>query len=155
MSLQEKNARGFTLIELVVVIVLLAVLGVIALARVGDTRGMANRAFFDEVVSALRYAQKLAISTGCNVQVVLTATGYALHQGQASCTDTTYTRAVLDPANRRVPYSNSDANASITPTATFEFTSESTVTGLALDQTFTVNGLSFQVYRMTGLVNAL
>jgi len=155
LPLQEKKTRGFTLIELITVVVLLSVLGVVAMARLDNLGGFSQKAFFDEVVSAVRYAQKLAVSSGCSVQVTLTGTGFSLHQGASGCDDTTYTRDVLDPADRASAYANANPQASISPGATFVFTSQSNVTGLSLDQAFTVNGRQFRIYRATGLVDVL
>jgi MSHA pilin protein MshC len=159
-SLQAKNAQGFTLIELIAIVVLLSVLGVVAMGRLGSLGGFEQRALFDEVVGAVQYARKLAISTGCNVQVQLTGSGYNLHQGASGCTDASYTRNVLDPASRGSAYEKiNDPNISIATAATFVFTSDSRVTSVAGNQlgnqTFTVNGRSFTVYGLTGLVDVL
>ena len=94
--------RGFTLVELIVVIMLMAILAAAAAPRFFDAGAFEGPAFAHEVASAARYAQKLAVTSGCPVRVsVPDATHYALHQPQnapgASC-DTTYTRAVAHPA---------------------------------------------------------
>lgn len=78
------TSRGFTLVELIVVIVLLGTLSVIILPRFLDMTMFRQRGFHDETVSAVRYAQKLAVASGCDVQVILGAGGYALRQ-RASC----------------------------------------------------------------------
>ena len=159
-SLQAKNAQGFTLVELITVVVLLSVLGVVAMGRLGNLGGFEQRALFDEVVGAVQYARKLAISTGCNVQVQLTSSGYSLRQGSPGCTDTSYTLNVLNPASRGNAYQKSgDPNMSIPTTATFVFTADSRVISTAGNQlgnqTFTVNGRDFTVYGLTGLVDVL
>ena len=154
MLLQGKNAQGFTLIELIAVVVLLSVLGVLAFARLGSFGGIEIRAFYDEVVAAVRYAQKLAVSTGCDVQVSLSATGYSLQQRQTDCTTGDFTRAVLDPSERSQAFQNSHPDVSVSPTAQLVFTSDSTVSTLAADQTFSLNGRTFTVFQLTGLVDA-
>jgi MSHA pilin protein MshC len=54
--------KGFTMVELVMVIVILGVLAVVALPKLTGTSLFAASAFRSEVVSALRYAQKSAVS---------------------------------------------------------------------------------------------
>lgn len=152
MILQEINGRGFTLIEMIAVIVLLAILGVVAMSRLGGFGGFESKAFFDDTVNAIRYAQKLAISTGCNVQVQLTANSYNVHQG-TTCTSGIYTLDVTNPANRSNPYVNRNPDVTINPPAVFIFTPQSTVTGLAGDTVFTLDGRSFTVYQHTGLTD--
>ena len=156
MPLQAKNAQAFTLIELIAIVVLLSVLSVVAFGRLGDLSGFSRKASFDEVVAAVQYAQKLAVSTGCSVQVVLVSDGYNLHQGNPDCDDTVYARNVVHPRDRVSPYEKvNDPDISISPGATFVFTSQSSVTGLTTDQVFVVNGRQFQIFRSTGLVNEL
>jgi len=116
----NKTARGFSLIELITVLVLMGIMGVVALGSLNGG-GYAERAFYDEFRSALRYAQKRAVATGCPVQVSIGSQSYALFQGQASCADSTYTRAVMQPFNLGQAYSNTSAQASISPTTNVLF----------------------------------
>jgi MSHA pilin protein MshC len=66
--------RGFTLIELIMVIVILGVLAVFAAPRLFNTADFNARGFYDETLSLLRYAQKSAIAQRRTVCVVFTAT---------------------------------------------------------------------------------
>ena len=70
--------RGFTLIELIMVIVLLGVLAVVAAPRLFNSADFDARGFRDETLSLLRYAQKTAIAQRRNVCVALNANGVAL-----------------------------------------------------------------------------
>ena len=58
MLLQDRIETGFTLIELVAVILLLSILSVVALSRLGGMDVFEEKAYFDEVTNAFRYAQK-------------------------------------------------------------------------------------------------
>ena len=57
-----RRQRGFTLIELIMVIVLLGVLAVFAAPRIFSTSDINARGFHDETLGYLRYAQKTAIA---------------------------------------------------------------------------------------------
>lgn len=55
-------SRGFTLVELVMVIIILGVLAVFAAPRMFDKNDAYARGFHDETLGYLRYAQKTAIA---------------------------------------------------------------------------------------------
>jgi MSHA pilin protein MshC len=92
--------RGFTLAELVIVMVLTGVLAAVAIPRMFDKGGFAARGTRDFVGSALRYAQKSAIAMRRNVCVsVGTASLGITHAGSAGSAQACAAgNAVLDPA---------------------------------------------------------
>ena len=67
-----KNQIGFTLIELISVIVLLGIISVVAVGRF-NANPFISAGFDQELRAALRYAQKYAILSGCDVQVDIDA----------------------------------------------------------------------------------
>lgn len=66
------RTAGFTLLELVVVLVLLSALALIAVPRLVES-GFRSAAFAEQIATAFRYAQRLAVASGCEVQVEVSA----------------------------------------------------------------------------------
>lgn len=148
---------GFSLIELIAVIILLGILGVVALGRFTGGDSFAARGFFDDTVSAVRFAQKLAVSSGCDVRVIVTATGYQLFQS-SSCTSNPFDINVRNPANRANDYVNNNIPAGYTLTAgTITFTARGQRENATSDFIFSGGPvpLSFRVHQTTGLVEVL
>lgn len=74
--------RGFTVVELVVVIIIVAVLGAIAMPRFVGNRAFAERGYYEELATSLKFAQKFAVASGCAVRVQIDAAGYEARQQQ-------------------------------------------------------------------------
>jgi MSHA pilin protein MshC len=58
----DKSQGGFTLVELIMVMVIAGILAAVAAPRFFDTNVFQLRGFADEVQASLRYAQKVAIA---------------------------------------------------------------------------------------------
>jgi MSHA pilin protein MshC len=152
---QYKRFAGFTLIELTMVIVLIGVMSVIGLGRLSSPDQFAVKAFFNDTVNALRFAQKLAVSTGCDVRANITTDGYQLFRS-TTCTADNFTEAVEHPANRSNDYLNLATGFAVAPQTSVTFTARGTTdTGNTLAYTITGNGTdyTFTVFGQTGLIN--
>ncbi|MCC2954695.1 type II secretion system GspH family protein [Massilia sp. IC2-477] len=77
-----KAARGFTMVELVMVMVLIGVVAAIGVPKLMGENSFAAAAFGDEVVSALRTAQKTAVARRRLVCVDVAATAVTLTQAR-------------------------------------------------------------------------
>lgn len=155
MIIVEKNRfSGFSLIELIVVVLLLGILSVFAMGRLFDQNQFAARGFFDDTVNAVKFAQKLAVSTGCEVRVTFAApptTGYRLEQRKGTCSGGF--GPVAHPANRSNDYENNAIAGLNVPSTTITFDAQGLV---ANDVTVVFDPgvpYRFRVYAETGLVD--
>jgi MSHA pilin protein MshC len=82
------SARGFTLIELIMVIVMLGVLAVFAAPRLFNSSDFYARGFHDETLALLRYAQKTAIAQRRTVCVAFTSSSATLSIATNAATST-------------------------------------------------------------------
>ena len=105
--------RGFSLVELIVVIVVMAVLVGIAVPRFFGSGEFEAPAFARELASAARYAQKLALVSGCPVDFAVGSGGYAVFQPQATTPPCTGTLTMTLPARHPA---TGDAFAATLPT---------------------------------------
>jgi MSHA pilin protein MshC len=71
---------GFTLVELVVTILLVGILAFVAAPRIFKTSGFTERNAAEEILTAFRYAQQLAMSRGGDVQVVISGSNYRVQE---------------------------------------------------------------------------
>jgi prepilin-type N-terminal cleavage/methylation domain-containing protein len=127
--------RGFTLIELVVVMAILAILMVVSTANYRPEE-IESSAFYHEVYSSIRYAQKLAITSGAHVRVTLTPNQYTLEH----CDPVTHWQAGVDDctmAANFVNVSNPGQAGNIGGT----FASNVMTVGAGIVFTFNPNGL--------------
>lgn len=135
------NQRGFTLTELITVMVIVGVLAAVAVPRFFDRNTFDSQAFHDQVISTLRYAQKEAIAqrrfvcvaiAGNAVTLTYDATPPSAAHTAASCPGNPLT----NPATGVVPYTVSSSVGVTVSAATFSFDA----LGRSSAQSITVSG---------------
>jgi MSHA pilin protein MshC len=168
---RARSLRGFTLVELIVVLIVVGILAVIAIPRFTGVGAYNNMGYTDRVMESLRYAQKQAIAKRRNVCVVFDAATttvtfrFASAAGSAINCDTNLTGPAGQTVFSVTPESKSVVTFSASP-GSFAFdalgrpiasTSAGVVgTALSVVQVITITGegsRSFSVEPETGYVH--
>jgi MSHA pilin protein MshC len=91
---------GYTVVELVVVMVLIGILAATGMPRFFEASRFEEMGFADASAAAARFAQTLAVTSGCDTAFTVGPTGYGLFQRASSCTSGGFTRAVNRPGGQ-------------------------------------------------------
>jgi MSHA pilin protein MshC len=146
---------GFTLVEFLIVIVIMGILAAVAAPRFFGDRTFLERGYFEELAAALRYAQKLAVASGCPVQMSIVAGGYVASQHNAlsgSCTPNDASSSTgVALADGRVLSGSSPLGVSAMPNVTMVFDSLGR-TNLAGSRTINVGPFALTVTADSGFV---
>jgi len=153
--LKKDTSRGYTLVELITVVVILGILSAFAVPRMFDAQVFEERGFYEEVAAALRYGQKIAVGSGCPVRVTITGGGYDLKQQTVSgnrCdpADSSWAVAVMMPTGQAAAGS-APAGITLGPVTTFQLDGLGQ-TDLGSNLTVTVGALSMTVQAESGYV---
>ena len=155
LKLNKGASHGHTLIELVTVVVILGILSAFAVPRFFDQDVFEERGFYEEVVAALRYGQKIAVGSGCPVQVSIDASGYALAQqvvlsNRCDPADVSWAVPVLLPDGFAAA-GTTPAGVTLGPVVTYEFDGLGQ-TDLGADLTVSIGAWSLIVQAQSGYV---
>ena len=154
-TLNKGASHGFTLTELVTVITILGILAAFAVPRFFDAQVFEERGFYEEVVAALRYGQKIAVGSGCPVQVSIDASGYALAQqtvlvNRCDPADVSWAVPVLLPDGQAAA-GTTPAGVTLGPVVTYEFDGLGQ-TDLGADLTVSIGAWDLIVQAQSGYV---
>lgn len=157
MGVQARKIRGFSLIELAVVLVLLAIFTVFGLTRF-EPAETTLPVQTDRLARDIRHMQSLALAQGQRLQ--LAAAGSAYQVCLATATPCDLTSAIIDPAHGQSFAVTLENNASVSGTTLIMDSLGRPVSGGALsaaDLAFTLTGgvetSTVTVSRLTGFVS--
>jgi len=147
--------RGYTIVELVLVMVIIAILGAAAGPRFFDNSAFDERAYLDELASSLRYAQKVAVASGCRVRTDIAASGYSLSQqvpqaGHCDPADTSFPVPVM-LSTGEVMSGSATAGVTASPAVTVVYDALGR-TNFATNQTLTIGPRTLLIQAESGLV---
>ncbi|MCB1845628.1 MAG: GspH/FimT family pseudopilin [Halioglobus sp.] len=140
---------------MILVIVIIGVLGALAGPRFFNNQAFAERAYAEELASALRYAQKVAVGSGCRVRVSVSAIAYELAQqapqsGHCNPADAGFPVDVMLSSGQAAS-GNAPSGVVVSPAATLVFDALGR-TGLAANLVLGVGVHTLSVEAGSGLV---
>lgn len=95
-----RTSTGFTMIELVMVMVLAGILAIAVIPRFANKSAFDERGFYDQTIAMVRYAQKVAIAQRTNVFVNVTANTICLtYAADLTCTSAVVGNHVINPSD--------------------------------------------------------
>jgi|SRR5579871_4596176 len=116
----NRDGRGFTVVELVTVLIIAGILAAIGLPRLANRYGTDERSFSDQVQAALRYGQKISLAAHRNVCVTVAGNALSLQYGAAGACGPA---PVATPGGSAAYTVNAPTGVTLRPNGAFQFDS--------------------------------
>lgn len=116
-----KKTRGFTLLELVIVLVLIGILSSYALIKTSGSHSLLLRAHAEQLQQQIKHTQLLAMSWGQSLTMTLTATSYQVTCSAGIGSSPCDQSPVVDPVTGQAFKITLQDNVSLLDTGSIEF----------------------------------
>jgi prepilin-type N-terminal cleavage/methylation domain-containing protein len=130
---RHRASHGFTLIELIATITIMAIIAAVGLPRLTVATPFMERGYIDTLAASLRQARAVAIASGCDVQFTVNGTGYSAYQRAPGASNDCAKAGGFVTAVRRgdgdVLAASMPAGVALTVNRQFTFTSDGSVAG--------------------------
>jgi MSHA pilin protein MshC len=156
MPRRTASFQGFTIVELISTILIIGLIAAVSGPRFFNINTFRESGFYDETVSAVRYAQKYAVASRCTVRVQTIATGFTLYRpaSVANCnTPGSYTTPLMDPSGNATTFTRTAPSGVTLSAADFTFTASGTAS-ISPSVVVTVGSRQFTVIGETGFVQS-
>ena len=156
--LQAYNMKhlGFTMVELVVVLIITGVLAAVAVPRFFVSQQYYDRGFYDQALAITRYAQKSAIALRRNlcVNIVSSTLSINLTYASAAGSSSACNTNLPSPVGGTSPFTiTAPSGVTLSPTTTITFTALGSVSSASATTTITVSSRTITVETGTGYVH--
>jgi len=132
---QRGTHSGFTVIELVATIAILAIVAALSVPTFTTPAPFAARGYAEEIGNALRQARNVAIASSCESQVIINDTGYQAAQRAAGANNTCATAGAFTTPIKRGDGDDltgwPPSSANVTGAYSVVFSANGTVSGAA------------------------
>lgn len=110
----QQLSKGFTLIELVMVIILLGIVSAIVLPRFFSTSPFSNANTLTELQSSLNYTRNRAVTSQCTMEFRIDSSGWSVLRDSDCDSNTTTPACPSDPLNFDTALIEASENAPLT-----------------------------------------
>jgi prepilin-type N-terminal cleavage/methylation domain-containing protein len=147
--------RGYTLVELVVVMAVMSILAAYVAPRFWDQPSFSQRGYADELAAALRSTQKAAVITDCPARLTLSATSYSATQ-QAALNNTCNTASTrwtttVESADGSAVSDTAPSSTTASPAGVYQFDGQGRLSS-SPGTTITVGTHTITIVPASGLV---